>query len=95
MSQLSDIIARLSAPDRSDDELAVIDYVLSGLEYGAKLYGPLDLDADKRNWRRERAQECRDQVIYDACENIARYRRERLPEPVASFTCTDGVVTRG
>lgn len=67
------IIARLAG--RSDDELAVIDYVLSGLEYGSTVYGPLNVGTDGRDWDRESAQELRDFVVYQAARLIAAYRR--------------------
>ena len=59
----------------SIDELAVIEYVLDGIELGRVQYGPLNLAADARNFREERAQEARDSLFYAACEYIAGRKR--------------------
>jgi hypothetical protein len=67
------LCARLCDARRSHDELRVIDYVLEGIELGADQYGPLNVAKDPRNFRRERAMECRDSLFYAAAEQIQKY----------------------
>ncbi len=73
----SAISRRLHDPARTMDELRVIDDVLSGLEHGARLIGPLDLARDRRDWLQEGAQECRDLLAYLAMQKVAEAHRAR------------------
>lgn len=58
------------------DELRVIDRVLERLELGRQRYGALDLSVP-RNWRRERAEERLDALVYDVCAELAAEDAER------------------
>ena len=64
----------------SPDELRVIDQVLSGLERGRDVYGPLDVAADARDFSLEASDELRDCLVYLAAHHIAQtvQRRERM-----------------
>jgi hypothetical protein len=79
------VCARLNDDRRSEDELRVVDDVLSGLERGAEMYGALNLATDLRDFREEAAQESRDLLVYNSAENVARQhrRRERIACEVA------------
>lgn len=63
----------------SYDELRVLDRVLDGIERGREVYGPLDLQKDGRDFRREGAMECRDYLFYACAHEVARddYERDR------------------
>lgn len=63
------LAARLCDDRRSLDELRVIDVVLSRLEIGADLYGPLDL-SKPRDYGREAAEEIVDERFYRACQTL-------------------------
>lgn len=55
----------------SFDELRVLGVILSRLELGRERYGYLDLSRDRRDWKRERAEEYVDLAIYDACDVLS------------------------
>lgn len=59
------------------DELRVLDVLLNRLELGRARYGYLDTARDKRDWKRERAEEGRDWLIYDALDELDRADKER------------------
>jgi hypothetical protein len=69
----------------SHDELRVLDRVLSGLEDGRHVYGPLDISRDPRSYINEAAMECRDLVAYLAMHEVAQhdYRIEQLQREAA------------
>ena len=71
------LCARICNAARTFDELRVVDDLLSGLERGAEVYGPLDLASDGRDFREEAAQEARDLLVYVSAENVARQHRRR------------------
>ncbi len=71
------LVARLSDPARTIDELRVIDDVLAGIEHGAREIGPLDLVSDERDFDEEAAQECRDLLAYLAMRKVADQHRKR------------------
>jgi hypothetical protein len=79
--------ARLSACSR--DELRVVDRVLSGLEQGRSVYGPLDISRDPRSFIAEAAQEARDLLVYLAAHEIAKEDAER---EIAAPRCSCGDV---
>jgi hypothetical protein len=66
--------------NRNEDEVRVIEDVLSGLERGALIYGPLDTRSDNRDFEEQLSQELRDGLTYQSAWRIARQhrRRERL-----------------
>ena len=66
------LCARICDERRSVDELRVIDSILSGLERGADVYGPLDLATDPRDWQMELAEERRDALIYRSCALLSK-----------------------
>lgn len=69
------------AKQLSPDELRVFKFMgLRMLRIGHEKYGPLDLDADRRSWTDEIAQEASDKLFYQECREIAtaQRRRERL-----------------
>lgn len=57
------------------DELRVLAVLARRIEVGRNRYGYLDLHADKRDFRRERAEEYVDAAIYDACDLLAEHDR--------------------
>ena len=54
------------------DELRVIGVVLARLELGRQRYGYLDLNRDRRDWKREEAEEHIDAAVYRACDELDR-----------------------
>jgi hypothetical protein len=56
----------------SYDELRVIAVFVRRLAYGRNLYGYLDLHRDRRDFKRERAEEYVDLAVYDACIELDR-----------------------
>lgn len=69
------IVQRLRAC--SFDELRVLARVLDGIERGREQYGPLDIERDVRDWRREGADEMRDWLFYCAAHEVAAEYDER------------------
>lgn len=66
------VSARLMAC--SLDELRVMDFVLGRLEVGRDRYGHLDLAKhETRSWRRDRAEELGDAVVYTAFDAIVEH----------------------
>lgn len=69
------------AAQLSPDELRVLRFQGKRMiRIGHEKYGPLDLDADRRSWQEEIAQEASDKLFYEACRDIAKAdrRSERL-----------------
>src|SRR5262245_36798686 len=64
-------------PACSHDELRVISWIVEGLVVGRRVYGPLDVHKDPRNFRQERAEEARDSLFYAACQVIAERDADR------------------
>ncbi len=54
----------------SYDELRVIDKLLGRLELGRDRYGHLDLSRDRRDFKREEAEEHLDAAVYRACDAL-------------------------
>jgi hypothetical protein len=85
-----DLVRRLASA--SNDELRVIDRVLARLELGRERYGLLDL-ARPRDWRRERAEERLDALVYDVCEELVLEDGARASERTAMFAGVDRSAT--
>jgi len=54
-----------------DEELLVLATLARRLLAGQRAYGRLDLAHDGRDWRRERAEELADAMVYDAVAEVA------------------------
>ena len=54
--------------DLGPDESRVVEAVAARLRMGARQYGPLDVEGDRRDWRHEAAEEALDLAAYLACE---------------------------
>jgi hypothetical protein len=72
LSDLSTLLKRLN-----DDEREVLLSVAKRLAMGREVYGPLSIEHDPREWRREAHEEFLDGAIYLACETIRKRRRSR------------------
>jgi hypothetical protein len=59
----------------SYDELRVVSKILGRLELGRDRYGYLDMARDRRNYRREEAEEHLDGAVYRACDELDREDR--------------------
>lgn len=66
-AQVDAVLAQLGP-----DELRVMHFVAERLLGGRKVYGPLVLALDARDWRRERDEELADALVYAACESLRR-----------------------
>lgn len=78
-SEVIDIAKQLSP-----DELRVFKFMgLRMLRIGHTKYGPLDLDADRRSWTAEMAEEIADYRFYSECREIAQAQRKK--ERLACF----------
>lgn len=62
-------------PDLGPDERRVLETIAARLRMGAKQYGLLDVDGDRRDWRHEAAEELLDGCVYLACEAMRRNGR--------------------
>lgn len=88
---VTDISQRLAHCSR--DELRVISRVLDGIEIGRKIYGPMMLANDCRDFRREAAMEARDLLVYLAAHSVAEdHARGEFDKPRATFSVVDGSV---
>lgn len=58
----------------SGDELRVVERVTKGLADGRKIYGPLHIASDTRDFLEEFLQEVRDALIYLMCYVLQRGR---------------------
>lgn len=78
------IEARLdeTCAELGDDELRVIAYLATRLLVGQRQYGRLDLAKDARDWRRERAAEVADLLVYTGFEAL----KAELHEPTEPET---------
>jgi len=56
--------------DLADDELRVVAHLARRLLEGQRRYGRLSLATDRRTWRRERAEEIADLLMYSAFEAL-------------------------
>ncbi len=54
----------------SYDELRVLGQLLARLELGRSRYGHLDLARDRRDFKREEAEEHLDAAVYRACDAL-------------------------
>lgn len=75
-AEVIDIVKQLSR-----DELRVFRFMGQRMiRIGHGKYGPLDLEADRRSWKKERAEERSDWAFYDSCSEIAAEdaRQERV-----------------
>jgi hypothetical protein len=57
--------------DLGDQEIAVLVVLARRLLVGQQAYGRLDLCGDARDWRRERAEELADALVYGAVAEVA------------------------
>ena len=53
-----------------DDEIRTLVYIAERLLEGQWTYGRLDLASDGRDWKKERAQELADLLVYTAFEAL-------------------------
>lgn len=60
----------------SPDERAVVLDLLDGLERGRVVYGPLEIDADRRDFADEARQEARDWLVYTIADALRRKRSD-------------------
>jgi hypothetical protein len=60
----------------ADDESRVLEAIAARLRLGRRVYGPLDIEGDARDWRREALEEALDLAVYLAA---ALLRDETLP----------------
>jgi len=71
---MSDTVVNLT-----EDELAVVEFVLEGLRAGRHVYGPLDVEGDGRDFIDEALQELRDAMVYLPAQIMRLQRlREKL-----------------
>ena len=75
---LADAIVKM-VQDLNDDEIAVVHDVVCGLVQGRKVYGPLVISTDHRDFATERDAEIRDGLVYCAIRAIQQ-RRTRTGE---------------
>ena len=68
-AKLLDVLAELGA-----DERRVLLALARRLLEGQKAYGRLDLANDARDWRKERADELADALVYGAIAEVAATR---------------------
>ncbi len=62
-----------------DEELHVLVVLARRLLAGQRAYGRLDLANDRRDFRRERAEELADAMVYDAVAEVAATLRGGRP----------------
>jgi hypothetical protein len=60
------------ASELGDDECRVLVYLAERMVAGASVYGRMNLAADKRDFRRERAEELADALVYTAMDEVQR-----------------------
>lgn len=69
----------LAIADRMDgfspDEKRAIERIIRGIEKGREVYGPMDLESDRRDLIAEADDEARDWIVYRAMQAV-RTRRE-------------------
>jgi hypothetical protein len=65
----------VACAELADDELRVIAYLAARLLAGQLAYGRLDLEHDRRDWRRERGEEIADLLVYSAFAELTATRR--------------------
>jgi hypothetical protein len=58
------------------DERRVLLVLAKRLHAGQEAYGRLDVASDRRDWRRERAEELADALVYGAIAEVADVTRE-------------------
>lgn len=63
--------------DCSDDERAVLCEMLRRIEIGREQYGELNLDRDRRDFRKEARDEAIDWLVYDCADSLKREREGR------------------
>ncbi len=73
-SELLEVVSELG-----DDERRVLLVLARRLLAGQGTYGRLDIATDRRDWRKERAEELSDLLVYDAIAEIAAETRRRKP----------------
>lgn len=66
-AELLDVVAELGT-----DERRVLLVLARRLLQGQRQYGRLDVAGDRRDWRRERAEELADALVYGAIAEVAR-----------------------
>lgn len=75
---LATIAARLAACN--DDELAVLDRILRGIEKGHGVYGHMNLAQDTRDLEAEADDEARDWLVYKAMRRVQVEQRAQLED---------------
>lgn len=70
LNDLSGLLKRLN-----NDERALLLAVAKRLVMGREVYGPMCIDHDPRDWRKEAHEEFLDGAIYLACETIRKARK--------------------
>lgn len=58
----------------NDDERAVLVLLAKRLAMGRKAYGALNLEVDKRDWRKEASEEALDLAVYMSCSLLSAKR---------------------
>lgn len=79
----------------SYDELRISLVWARRLHAGRQVYGYLDLARDKRDWKRERAEEYIDLAIYDACDQLARAAEQRVEDANRDTKNAEWLARRG
>lgn len=72
MTHREQLICRLftAAGELGQDELLVLATIAERAVGGAEVYGPIALATDRRNFRKEAAEELVDACFYSTCELI-------------------------
>jgi hypothetical protein len=79
-----------------DEEVRVLAHLAARLLEGQRQYGRLALATDTRDWRRERAEEAADILMYSAFEVVrAEVAAESAPNGEGAPTVKRSVVGRG
>ena len=63
--ELFDVVRQLG-----EDEVRVLTAIARRLAMGRRQYGPLDVQGDRRDWKREAAEELLDGCVYLAAETM-------------------------
>jgi hypothetical protein len=71
---LAELSATLSG--LGDNEIRVVSWLARRLLVGQRRYGRVDLAGDRRDWRRERAEEIADLLVYSGFEELSRVLRD-------------------
>lgn len=74
-----DLLDELSAAvaPLEPDAVRVLVYIARRLLHGQEQYGPLQIANDERDWRKERAEEIGDLLVYSALGELKAYVTSR------------------